>query len=91
MPAASVLLQQPEYTKCERKRDVQCEIMFLEFKANSVESTKMLVFKMSKNVVERDQKGIGGPGDDFGAGAFMARNNTNNKNKDQKDQQSIQQ
>jgi hypothetical protein len=59
MPTATELLKQVEYIKCERKRDVQCEIVFLEFKANSIDSTKMLVFKVSKQVQERDQKGIG--------------------------------
>ncbi len=60
MPTAAQLLQQPEYVKCERKREVQCEILFHEFKMNSTESTKLLVFKLSKNVVEKDHKGLGG-------------------------------
>jgi hypothetical protein len=54
MPTATELLKQQEYIKCERKRDVQCEIVFLDFKANSQESTKMLVFKLSKQVTERE-------------------------------------
>jgi hypothetical protein len=63
MPTATELLKQPEYAKFERKRDVQCEIVFLDFKANSQESTKMLVFKVSKQVTEREQKGFGFEGD----------------------------
>ena len=57
MPSATMLLNQPEYVKCERKRDVQCEIQFLEFKGHCVDETRMLIFKISKNVVmERENK-----------------------------------
>lgn len=57
MPTASQLLNQPEYVKCERKRDVQCEIQFMEFKGHCVDETRMLVFKLGKNVlVERENK-----------------------------------
>ena len=51
------MLSQPEYVKCERKRDVQCEIQFLEFKGHCVDETRLLVFKLGKNVVvERENK-----------------------------------
>lgn len=57
MPSATMLLNQPEYVKCERKRDVQCEIQFLEFKGHCVDETRMLIFKIGKNVVmERENK-----------------------------------
>jgi len=59
MPTATDLLKQVEYVKCERKREVQCEIIFLEFKGNFVDSTKLLIFKFSKQISERDQKVYG--------------------------------
>jgi hypothetical protein len=87
MPTAAQLLAANEYVKCERKKDVQCEILFHEFKMNSTESTKMIVFKLSKNVVEKDHKGIGeelgGPGfvGRMGSKKFDNRDNTKNKKK----------
>lgn len=71
MPSVQDIMNCPEYKNCEKKKDVQCEIMFLEFKMNSVESQKMLVFKLSKNVVEKDHKGIGG--DEFGVPGLISR------------------
>jgi hypothetical protein len=57
MPSAKQLLEQPEYKMPERTRDVQCEINYLEFKGHLVDETRMLIFKISKNVVqEREQK-----------------------------------
>jgi hypothetical protein len=38
MPSAAELLRAQEYIKCDRVREVQCEIMFLEFKMNATES-----------------------------------------------------
>ncbi len=36
---------------------MQCEIQFLEFKGHCVDETRMLVFKLGKNVVvERENK-----------------------------------
>ena len=60
IPSAQEVLKSPEYQKCEKKRDVQCEIIFLEFKMNFHDSSKMLVFKINKNVVEKEPKGFGG-------------------------------
>lgn len=71
MPTAAELLKQPEYVRCERKKDVQCEILFHEFRMNSTESTKLLVFKLSKNVVEKEHKGLGG--EDIGVPGFLTR------------------
>ena len=71
IPTAAEVLKTPEYQKCDKRKDVQCEILFLEFRMNSTESTKMLVFKLSKNVVEKDHKGIGG--DDIGIPGIISR------------------
>lgn len=53
--------------------------MFLEFKANSVDSTKLLIFKLSKQIAEREQKGYGFEGDLQAPGL-----NKGNKVKDKK-------
>ena len=58
-----------EYQKCDKKKDVQCEIVFHDFKMNSTESTKLLVFKLNKNVVEKDHKGLGG--EDLGVPGYL--------------------
>jgi len=73
-------LQTNEYVKCERKRDVQCEILFHEFKMNAVESTKMILFKLCKNVVEKDHKGLG---EELGGMGFIGR--TGSKKYDKRD------
>lgn len=56
MPTAQQITASPEYVKCERKRAVQCEIVFHEFKANLTESTKLLVFKLSRNLMDKDHQ-----------------------------------
>jgi hypothetical protein len=45
--------------------------LFHEFKINSTESTKLLIFKLSKNVVEKEHKGLGG--EDIGVPGFLNR------------------
>ena len=39
---------------------MQCEIMFHEFMANKVDSTKLLVLKLGRNVVDKDHQGLYG-------------------------------
>lgn len=80
MPTTAELLKQPEYVRCERKKDVQCEILFFEFKMNSTESTKLLVLKLSKNVVEKEHKGLGG--DDMGVPGLLSRMQSKKFNND---------
>lgn len=73
---------------------MQCEILFHEFKMNATESTKMVVFKLSKNVVEKDHKGIGeelgGPGA-MGAGSKYDKGDNAKKPRSRKGEQSIRQ
>lgn len=49
MPVLSDLMNSPEYVNFERKKEVQCEIIFLEIKTNHSDALKMFIFKLSKS------------------------------------------
>jgi len=42
--------------QCERKKEVQCEITCLEFKATTADAVKMFVFKFSKSEKHQEKK-----------------------------------
>jgi hypothetical protein len=60
IPTAEILLTQREYTECERKREVNCEIMCLDIKCSATDSLTMLVFKFNNTV--KDKTKVGGHG-----------------------------
>jgi hypothetical protein len=89
MPTTQQLLSQPEYVKCERRRDVQCEIQFMEFKGHCVDETRLLVFKLGKNVVvERENKVMLGIEGEIALNKKKAMRKHNRKDLEGKDGQS---
>jgi hypothetical protein len=63
IPTAEILLAQREYTECERKREVTCEIMCLDIKCSANDSLTMLVFKFNNSVRDKTKGGAPGHGD----------------------------
>ena len=56
MPTAKMLMQQKEYTDCERKKDVMCEIIPIDIKSASNDSMRCLVFKVNKGDIPIEKR-----------------------------------
>jgi len=72
MPTANMLMQQKEYTDCERKKDVMCEIIPIDIKSASNDSMRCLVFKVNKGEIPLEKRKNGSQKDGMMGDETMA-------------------
>ncbi len=65
-------MQQKEYTDCERKKDVMCEIIPIDIKSASNDSMRCLVFKVNKGEIPLEKRKNGSQKDGMMGDETMA-------------------